>query len=603
MKFLFLFLLSSPTWAWDVGPLLSNFNQGMESDALTCDESENNKNTAQACAQEICGIPGSFPSDFVTGNELQDFKPTPEIQTEIERSLEEVQKVADEWEARVYVSLTDFHQYLKKSAMDFSPAAIPDVWQLLNKHVGYRVEDGKIKMILDFPEGADEDYKKGIEDWAKNREVIIQNDPVVRVRLGLTTPKEALLTLKKRFAEIQAKVETLPEAFPNKKGIKGSYANANPLFENPAPNEGQVNQAASYLDSIEIGSATTDIFLNATQNVYDPACKKPCLDGLKPLMTGNSFMNRVDVIKVRLERDKENFIQNCKTGIMLQAKYGQLPGQRAKALKILASSLDKVTATSWWSSHTKVAFKDFIQTEVKVAESFASKEILTKENMSMLMDYQGSKLVPQSLFRTVLKLEGQKGNLYANNLSICPSPKHIATDSFQYQIQKPLLHVSPFSCEHEGQGQGIIAHELGHGLSAFMLMHSGKSPESALKYKSLRDCVKTSNPLNTFLVPDNAILPFAGDGLTTEEDMADWLSFGSVPQERPIACTFIKTSASNSKVFDDEAMSLKPYAGDTHSSSLLRAIRQVHQQTGSLPASCRSLLNDYKGVVEVKKCE
>jgi hypothetical protein len=564
---------------------------------IECTPETLDKNVLQACAVQICGKAGSFPNSTSTGHELDGFKPTPEIQAEIDRSLKLITDAVNTWQAGAKYELGNL-----KTKLDTSPDIInPEIANLnyiLNQNVSYQVIGNKIRVIPDVSSSADPKFKAGIVEWAQGKEKEVQTDPVIRLRLGLNTPEQSMVVLRLKYLALKKEAEALPGNDPRKINFKMAYTEMDTSVK--GSDVQAVFNTAGFLDWSRQQLDPPTVEKPRTANYNEPSCKEKCLEGMKTVLSNAALSKVVGDVQERIKKDQPRYLTSCKTGLEMQAKFGQLPGQRKKALALVDSALEKVTALPWWSSHTKEAFIKFVKTEAKIQESFASKDVVTAENVNENSQFQMNKLATNEIIDTVFKLDAYPGNVIASVVPFCPSPGNLTTDSFQYKIEKPLFHVSSYSCEHQGTGEGILAHELGHALSAFMKLNPEKSPESAKAYLRIRSCVTSANPAQSLNTPDGSILAFDGDGNRTEEDTADWLLNKSVKTELPVGCALIDFDKTGQYL--DKYLSLVPVKVDPHSSGLLRAIRQVKEQKGKIPGPCEEALAAYKGIVEVKSC-
>lgn len=587
-------VFSGVTYAQDLNQI-SKVLQAPIAPTLECTPDTLDKNILKECALKLCGKPGSLPSSRSNGDELKGFKPSKEVQEEIDRSLKLVSEGISSWKSTAIYELKNFKSSLAVNPKATNPS-LQNVEKILNSYVSYKVVEDKIKIIPSLDKNADPKLKEGIAEWVRAKEKEIQTDPILRLRMGLDSPVEAMQFLSVKYKALKDEVLKLPANDTNRRQIENTYSLVEPVFTQV--HEGAVEGVSDFIKRASLLISPPDFSKTYKFNIHDPACKEKCLEGLKPLLAKEALEEAVDKASIRIAKEEARYLTACRTGFELQAKLGQLPGQRKKATGLLDKALNSVTAQAWWSSHTKAAFREFVQKQAKVAESFASKDIVNSENMNNILERERQKFAPDSIVDTLESIRNYPGNIFASAIPFCPSPSNLTTDSFQYSIEKPLLHISSYSCEHQGTGEGIIAHELGHGLSAFMRMGVGKSPESEKTYKKIRSCINSSNPSVSMNIPEDALLPFSGDRLTTEEDTADWILNKSVKTKVPIGCAILDVTEG-----EYEGLDLSPMKADTHSSSLLRAIRQVHAQTGSLPSACQQALNAYKGIVEVKTCD
>lgn len=596
---LFLFLANAHAQNLDsVVHILNSDNVSVESQLCAPDAMD--VEIQQSCAREICGPSDSNPPAYVEGNELADFRPTREVQAEIDRSLTLMNSANAAWSQEVGQYINALGSNIQRNSGEIDPALVSDIDELFGPYLNYRVVNRRIVVVSTLPDDASVQLKAGVQEWLNGKEREAQTDPLLRMRLGLITPAQGWRDLKKDFQDFQTEVNRRNE--PELSEVYRSLVE--PFNMAQLPYSHMINISDFFKRVKMLAKTPTTPAPPYTQNVYDSSCKEACLKALQPLVTKAALNNRINFMRNRLLDDQIRYNQGCRTGLMLQANYGQLPGQQEAAQAIFESALDKVTSQSWWSSHTKEAFREFALNEARVSHDGSTAERITTENIRLALDYGRRNLRWGNTLGTslgsIFKLSQQGGNMFANALPFCPSPQFLATDSFEYKLDKPYVKVSGFSCAHPGIGEGIQAHELGHALSVFMTSDKVSSGSST-KYQQIRSCISNLSTLKSTHSPGQAPIVFPGDFLTSEEDMADWIGFNSVRSQKPVACSLMKRG--DNGLYDPTELNMLPHHGSTHSSSLLRAMREWYNQKGSLTPACTRLARASVGVVEVKKCQ
>lgn len=184
---------------------------------------------------------------------------------------------------------------------------------------------------------------------------------------------------------------------------------------------------------------------------------------------------------------------------------------------------------------------------------------------------------------TLMNGVGEEGNLFGDTIRGCKElePKAISDASYSNLDTITMSWQSVMSPE---MGAGVIAHELGHAISAVV----GKLPEGNETYKNTRSCVISRH---------QDLLPADKKTVSVhhyqEEDWADEFAATVItelnrvwPYSKNFACILL--SIKDQKYTD---LSLQNIEGqDVHSTSFLRALVS-HANKSALPASCIKVLD------------
>lgn len=152
------------------------------------------------------------------------------------------------------------------------------------------------------------------------------------------------------------------------------------------------------------------------------------------------------------------------------------------------------------------------------------------------------------------------------------------------------IRLSWYTAVYRDFGVGIIAHELGHVVSAG-LRAIGKASGAPQFLESL-SCVANRNPF----VVQPVQLSYAENTLSSEEDWADRFSSAVIMELRktPGSWGSLSRNYACALVVDDGDQygfnSMFPVQGDKHSSGFLRSL-MVAQDTGTLPKTCEKFLS------------
>ncbi len=584
---------------------------------IRCEESPS-ENLSQRCAQDLCGLPGTNPSVFVEPGSLDGFTPSPSTLQDIARVEQGIDQATRKWKEQV-------ENYLKESSKklqddDIDPKLITGITDYFAPYVSYQVVGERILIKTDFPEGASQLLRAGVSEWAKNREASVQTNTILRLQLGLDSIDAAKQTMRERTKAVEqmiAKPEISSQIPPVQLNqLRQSMGQVNDLLNRPLPPVELLENVHKFLDGLEANldlpaseqfSQTQQVPFDKEANEIDQACKGKCLQLLSKEFTKDAIAKRIETLRQRLETERGELLSACRTGILLQAKMGQLPDQRERALGLVDAALGKIQTSGLLSSSTSSGFGKMIQQNTDVESTFPAQLLTGGDFLKAYSQMAEARVAPsfsdqiEDDLAVIIDLSQTSGNLYGRDFRGCPSARHLATDFFWPGIQKPLIHVSPHSCAHPSTGLSVVAHELGHALSHF-ISEDGASTESSQTYLRRRQCVVGLSPIIPVKMPEGAQQKFTIDRLTTEEDMADWVMQKAVPfDQHPSSCDFLKVTADGK--YDPKYLDILPHEGDTHSGSLMRMVREWHSKHASLPASCQQLVNAHSGIVEARACE
>ena len=584
---------------------------------MSCEESST-QNLSQRCAQDLCGLPGTNPSVFVAPGSLDGFIPSPQTLQEVARVERDMDRATQAWKTKVEYYLNQSSQKLLADSVD--PKRISGVADFFAPYVSYQVVGDRIQIKTDFPEGASALLREGVSEWARHREASVQTHPTLRLRLGMDSieeTKQTMLERAEKVMEMVAKPEISSQLQPAQlTQLRQSMEQVNQLLARPLPPLELLENVHKFIEGLEgnLDLPVSEQFSNPHQMAYDEnaheldqSCKEKCLQLLSQEFTKDSIAKRIQTLRDRLQTERGELLSACRSGILLQAKMGQLPDQRDRAVGLVEAALNQILTSGILSSSTATSFSRQVRESTDIEPSFPSQLLTGGDFLKAYGQMADARIQPsftdeiEDDLALIIDLSQTSGNLYGRDFRGCPSPRHLATDFFWPGIQKPLIHVSPHSCAHPSTGLGVVAHELGHALSHLISEHKASS-ESAQTYLRRRQCVVGLSPILPVKMPDGAQQKFTIDRLTTEEDMADWVMQKAVPfNEHPITCDFLKVDSSGQ--YDPKYLEILPAEGDTHSGSLMRMVREWHAKNGSLPASCQQLIGAHTGIVEARACE
>ncbi len=610
-----LFFLTHLTHATPLAWLPSALNASTPT--MSCEESST-QNLSQRCAQDMCGLPGTNPSIFVEPGSLDGFTPSAQTLQEVARVEQGIDRATQAWKAKVENYLNESSLRLLADSVD--PKRITGIADFFAPYVSYQVVGERIQIKTDFPDGASALLREGVSEWARNREASVQTHPTLRLRLGMDSidaTKQAMRERAQRVMERVSRPEISSQLQPQQlTQLRQSMEQVNQLLDRPMPPLELLENVHKFIDGLEgnLDLPVSGQFSNPHQVEYDENahqidqdCKQKCLQLLAQEFTKDSIAKRIETLRNRLQTERGELLSACRSGILLQAKMGQLPDQRERAVGLVEAALNQILSSGILSSSTATSFSRQVRESTDIEPSFPSQLLTGGEFLKAYSQMADARIQPsfsdqiEDDLALIIDLSQTSGNLYGRDFRGCPSPRHLATDFFWPGIQKPLIHVSPHSCAHPATGLSVVAHELGHALSHLISEHKASS-ESAQTYLRRRQCVVGLSPILPVKMPEGSQQKFTIDRLTTEEDMADWVMQKAVPFDQyPSTCDFLKVDASGQ--YDPKFLEILPAEGDTHSGSLMRMVREWHSQKGSLPASCQQLISAHTGLVEARACE
>jgi hypothetical protein len=176
---------------------------------------------------------------------------------------------------------------------------------------------------------------------------------------------------------------------------------------------------------------------------------------------------------------------------------------------------------------------------------------------------------------------------------VCSLRGFLPGDSYNYATDE--FRLSPMTVANNYDG--VITHELGHWISARMIRKkmSGHSYRKLLK---VRECVSSYYPQEK--MPSTFLTKHPKDHLFVEEDFADWVASISGPFFPGLHCEIDQMLVNLGKV--DLPSSYLPRTGTANSGQLFREITTTLNRGGSLPDSCKKLVEAYPKL-QPKKCE
>jgi hypothetical protein len=279
--------------------------------------------------------------------------------------------------------------------------------------------------------------------------------------------------------------------------------------------------------------------------------------------------------------------------------------------KVLSYIKDKYSEDSF------KRFNDFVSKELKVGLDDKTSFKLSNSELAVAAAKQDSQSIQEDHLEFKIgglndsKILNQFMGKFKNGMAtislldnICMGDmtKGLSLVDDHYSPWNNFVKFSQYTCEHQGKGAGIIAHELGHVFSD-ILASGSTSRDSLKKYKKRRDCVSSQ-----YLIPEynhTRAKLFNKDHFRSEEDMADFFSamvseFHKEKEDNNslMACALIPIKENNY-----QSVSIENRAFDPHSSALIRALREASYKKLKLSTSCSKVLNDNSHLLKNKKCD
>lgn len=582
-KFVVFSLLFLSHQASAIEEVLRGLDKINEQVALDCSQM-NNAQLSQECALELCGSPSKrninvkaseaanylAPSDVKKLQHLEN-----DLRVYFQNKQNEINTLANEFNKRK--DRQPFSDISSWNAHDLTPV-IDYYWSKMALDVDFTTPVEKRKLNLTT--------SPNHNDFAVMKELTsnfdIKSDPLRSYQYGLITFEEFKNLINKKIDEYQQKLQQLNKKsqFPFDQ-IK--FALASGTLKN--------EELISRISQLQIDAASNDI------QIVPNICKDTCLQSTKKLISHFNPSTLKDKLKSSLNRlNVEDRIASCKANFLASHITNTRQEEFKKMWPEIKSRI-KSNVTSRFSAHSQKVLNDYLDSELNFI--FSSPDKKNYEDKSReIKDITpiSNQTSDKELIQKTFALLNQDDDL----LVTCgtPSASRKVWDLFapvEYIRNNPQFRpdglktytdnvtISPYACEHQMVGKGIIAHELGHAISARM-SRSGMSSSSVQDFIKLRKCASQQWKNN----PNTQIVYFKGDRLFTEEDTADLISYLAYKEPKDFyGCVLLMPDENKYNVLNTAAT-----FGDNHSPGLIRLLREIQYKVpaSKIPATCQELI-------------
>lgn len=586
-----------------------NVRRTVQCEGLDATDEENQ----YQCAVDLCGR----PEELVTGS-IHDKNIDQYIETDVTKRLPEiidpVKKIGEQKKANEQEFVKAMEEKLKDPKfLDFStwePSSLVAMSShMYFEHVSFEVDKTKpiserIKIEIDYPEGASREYKQGLKEYAENS-VMDKTSKLSSAYYGDVFTKEELAQMY--FDLTQKFVKLYDEHYKASAGEydewKSSVDKYRTLKIEDIKHEEMGGNAWNLEWSFErLAKKVNQPLPYKNIEVCAEKCKNGVLSGLKAL----NVPEMVSKLKTKLNEMTENDIVNpCKAELLSK---GMKESDKERFLKNFPAIKKNFIARSMAgsSAHSKEAFEKYLDERIhlsfKVQESGGVEEFIkslqdqakTEVSKTDYSTYRGSDLISTLLG----KRDYMDRSEMRAGIDVCHDPglhtvwdafapqKYIENPEYDQDPTKDNIFVSLFSCTHEIHGKGVVSHEMGHALS-YALYEKMLSESSEVAYNEIRNCVTKA-----YVTPppgDGSLLNREGDSLRTEEDMADVMSFLAMADEKVnYVCALLDTDMQATKYTDFHLINSSPE--DSHSSPLHRALMEAIYKKRQISNACKKVI-------------
>ena len=519
--------------------LVNDFNREGEASSLT---------NAQECALSLCGSPENQKKYYITDENFdklvapEDIKKFSQIEHKIEdiidqligeaRSVIEALKKFTTGEGD---NFRDWSRFRDWSGDEYNRMA----QYVYTPYMVIKVSSNPINLAANPPADADEDFLKGLNSFATNSQMILQEDGDVFFRWNCDYVCAMGI-----------------QSYWSKERIKRMVEGAEAELNKPSFASFSMASCKSHFGMLSEKDTREKIALRMVHNA-----KARILERVNKSFSSRTyqFFKKHLNERVKFAWDHRSFGQSPEFQDFLDSinkRHGGLSENLTIFYKEDFYTLAWFMVGLLWRGETETA-----RTSIDLCpDIFTSKLLFTDSFYSNRFGFLGP-LVPDA-----------------------------------FAIEK--IRVSPASLVDPEHGEAIVAHEIAHTLShAFKL---GKlSGKSKRKYLGLRKCATSAylNKSNRIFHP----FRYRGDGTYTEEDVADIIVWSSYPKGGKVNyCSALNTDKSFSN-YTGLSM-FNPEPEPTHSSIFLRVIMEAVYKDIPLPSSCKKFLHAHRDFYKVKKC-
>lgn len=617
--------LTAPSFATPESAIeiLNTLNEGkVTSGGEQCFEGDD-VSELEECAVALCG-PAETAAVATVNDANFDFYVQEDVKEKLPLLDESVKKIFDKKKAELEKFIADFKtlQENSKPIVDFSK------WTYEYNYFTYKTYDDfyefetdttkpyaeRLTLKLKPPQGASRAYIKGLKAYAEAKKKERETNIVYGMYEEFYTVEESqeiIGDIWKKFYEAYEK-----EVAKNPDFMKDSAEEIEKYLE---------EESRKLSDSYDLGEAYREIYelnnklLSATNQPTTPLqygvdCEEDCKGGIRDYLQGLDYSSMIkDLEKKKDEVTLEDNITGCQAELIDRGlKESDKEQFLAHFPETKRQFLDKVFAN--YSAHSRKAFEKYLEEELNLSFDRYSNEtpddLLTKLKEEAEAAPSETSTTPDSLISKLLDHQdwSDKSKMTAD-ISVCDdnggrafaawdaySEKGGSFDEADADPSKDNIFVSLFTCSHVPQGKGVVTHEMGHAMS-YAFKNGKLSVESKAEYLKVRECV-TKSHITTNETP-RSVHP--GDKQYSEEDTADVVSYNAIAQDGPIfTCALLDTTKEGTR-FKDLSL-VNKHSLDSHSSPLLRVLRESIYKKRRLPSACKQIIEKNKDKFRFEPC-
>ena len=480
--------------------------------------------------------------------------------------------------------------------------------------------DGSFEMELFFYEFKDlvlsEEEQKEIEKWKKKHEAYVRNNITEQAELEIIT----LENFKNRLTQaVNLLKKAINESSLSEENKKSNLSMLKEDIEDKISNN-NISGYESYNYMYTINNVNDSVGSDHKVDLTSilPEVEK---DYEISIPVGRSLLKKVYKKKVASnllskvkefysdDRNWNNVLGKCRNMWTFKAYEDGLENEILKYKKNLKKKIDLLKARSLSklseiSRDTIVKELDIVKIEYEKGFDDYIEYFLSslEEEIEPLDGKYSTDLEKLNLLKRLNSSNAysDEESFYPSELDDCSDVLSIGGDFFssELSLKNTQISYSEFSTLHPAQGIGIFNHELGHFIS-HRLSRGHYSKDSYETFMKLRACVNSKYKDTEGLIIANK--NFSGDNLYSEEDTADIFLYDLSDQShRYVSCNLIEPAKNG---VDYEELYLLNYEKlDTHSSPLLRTIREAIHNHKILPPSCMKLTEKYKDRLDFEPC-
>lgn len=605
------------------------------------EEDYKEKKLLHKCAMSLCGAPKDSPSPY-----LLDFNFEENVDEGVMKRFREVKhevKILMEREIAKNNNLIEAYKKKKKNGEfnlnlegwntdDYEQFTYMAYGKYISMNINRELPMGdRIKLSIEYPEGATESFKKSIDDFANEKKKTMANHFQTGLYSNFYTYEEAIKRLNDNW-------EVVKKDFLEEKKSNPEFMKDNPESLNEFSEIDQFIKKGEFQDSFEIGNIAgmidyykNQIHISKTGEVPDNSGRASCSSeickkGIKDFLKSKDFDELYKTLEKRNSKEKnvEKKLMYCKSNLAMaglkdydaSAFYASFPKIQRKFMRSVFKKYSKESKgkfNSYLNNYLNISFSPDVS--AKSVDEFIEG---IHESFEYSEDSQGPRAEPDTkmlISEMMRKVQGDYVNPYVD-LDFCEDGvRATAWDGFatrnmikkgdvslmgsDIDPRKDNIMLSKFSCTHPQHGKSIMAHEMGHALSHIFSLKK-LSKESYDKFLKLRECA-SKRYKDGGLAPAKLDFSHENDMLRTEEDTADLISYLVYPDNpTPRDCTLLRPSADGESY--ERLNIINSNKQDPHSSGFLRVLQEAVHKKMIIPDSCKEVIKNYDDQIRFESC-